>query len=132
MLDTLRKRQRTLLVIITGVTIITFIVFLNPSTRMRGGAQSVIGTLNGRSISLEDIQKLSSVSELAYGLGLIDLLRHLMPGQNEARTRDEETLGFAWNLLLLRDEAKALQIEPSDNEIRKAEMKLNAFQTAAD
>ncbi|MBV9876990.1 MAG: SurA N-terminal domain-containing protein [Verrucomicrobia bacterium] len=129
MLDTLRKRQRSLLIIITIVTIVTFIVFLNPSTRMRGGAQSVIGTINGRSISLEDVQKLSNVSELAYGLGLIDLLRHLMPGQNEARSRDEENLGLAWNLLLLRDEAKALQIEPSDNEIRNAEMKLNAFQT---
>src|ERR1700751_3448863 len=129
MLDTLRKRQRTLLVIITGVSIVTFIVFLNPSTRMRGGAQSVIGTINGRSISLEDVQKLRSVSELAYGLGLIDLLRHLMPGQNEARTRDEEALGFAWNLLLLRDQAKSLQIEPSDDEIRNAEKNLTSFQT---
>jgi len=129
MLDTLRKRQRTLLIIITVTTIVTFIVFLNPSTRMRGGAQSVIGTINGRSVSLEDVQKLSSVSELAYGLRLMDLLRDLMPGQNEARTRDEETLGFAWNLLLLRDEAKALQIEPSDDEIRNAEKKLDAFQT---
>ena len=129
MLDTLRKRQRTLLIIITVVTIVTFIVFLNPSTRMRGGPQSVIGTINGRSISLEDVQKLSNLPELAYGLGLIDFVRHLMPGQNEARTRDEETLGFAWNLLLLRNEAKALQVEPSDDEIRNAEKKLTAFQT---
>ncbi|HWO32514.1 MAG TPA: SurA N-terminal domain-containing protein [Candidatus Acidoferrum sp.] len=129
MLDALRKRQRTLLIIITVVTIITFIVFLNPSSRMRGGPQSAIGKINGRSISLEDVQKLSNVAELAYGLGLIDLVRHLMPGQNEARTRDEETLGFAWNLLLLRDEAKALQVEPSDNEIRNAEKNLPAFQT---
>jgi peptidyl-prolyl cis-trans isomerase D len=129
MLDTLRKRQRSLLIIITIVTIVSFVVFLNPSTRMRGGPQSVIGTINGRSISLEEVQKLSNTSELAYGLGLIDLLRHLMPGQNEARTRDEENLGLAWNLLLLRDEAKALQIEPSDDEIRNAEKKLPAFQT---
>jgi hypothetical protein len=129
MLNTLRKRQRTLLIIITVVTIITFIVFLNPSTRMRGGSQAAIGTINGRSISLEDVQKLSNVPELAYGLGLIDLVRRLMPGQNEARTRDEESLGFAWNLLLLRDEAKALQVEPSDDEIRNAEKKLTVFQT---
>ncbi|MBV8276531.1 MAG: SurA N-terminal domain-containing protein [Verrucomicrobia bacterium] len=129
MLDTLRKRQRTLLIIITVVTIVTFIVFLNPSTRMRGGPQSVIGTINGRSVSLEDVQKLSNVAELAYGLGLMDFARHLTPGQNEARTRDEQTLGFAWNLLLLRDEAKALQVEPSDDEIRNAEKKLTVFQT---
>jgi peptidyl-prolyl cis-trans isomerase D len=129
MLDTLRKRQKTLLIIITGVTIITFIVFLNPTTRMRGGAQSVIGTINGRSISVEDVQKLNNVPGLAYGLGLYDLVQHLTPGQNEARTQDEQMLGFAWNLLLLRDEAKTLQVEPSDDEIRNAEKNLSVFQT---
>jgi peptidyl-prolyl cis-trans isomerase D len=129
MLDTLRKRQRTLLIIITVVTIVTFIVFLNPSTRMRGGPQSVIGTINGRSVSLEDVQKMSNLSELAYWLRLYDFVQHLAPGQNEARTRDEETLGFVWNLLLLRDEAKALQVEPSDDEIRDAEKQLPVFQT---
>ena len=129
MLDTLRKRQKTLLIIITGVTIITFIVFLNPTTRMRGGPQAVIGTINGRSISLEDVQKLNNVPSLAYGLGLYDLVQHLSPGQNEARTQDEQALGFAWNLLLLRDEAKALQVEPSDDEIRNAEKDLSVFQT---
>ena len=129
MLDTLRKRQRTLLIIITVVTIVTFIVFLNPSTRMRGGPQSVIGTLNGRSVSLEDVQKLSGLPELAYWLRLYEFVQHVMPGQNEARTRDEETLGFVWNLLLLRDEAKALQVEPSEDEIRNAEKQLSVFQT---
>jgi peptidyl-prolyl cis-trans isomerase D len=129
MLDTLRKRQRILLIVITVVTIVTFVVFLNPSTRMRGGPQSVIGTINGRSISVEDVQKLSNLSELAYWLRLYDFVQHVAPGQNEARTRDEEALGFAWNLLLLRDEAKALQVEPSDNEIRNAEKELPVFQT---
>jgi peptidyl-prolyl cis-trans isomerase D len=126
MLDTLRKRQRTLLIIITVVTIVTFIVFLNPSTRMRGGPQATVGTINGRTISVEDIQKLSSVADLANGIGLTGMMQ-LMP--QDARTRDEQQLGFAWNLLLLRDEAKALQVEPTDAVIRNAEKNLPVFQT---
>jgi peptidyl-prolyl cis-trans isomerase D len=127
MLDTLRKRQRTLLIIITVVTIITFIVFLNPSTRMRGGPGGEIGKINGRSVTVEDVQKLYNIPSLAYGLGLTDFVQSLIPA--DARTQDEQNLGFAWNLLLLRDEAKALQTEPSDDVIRNAEKNLPVFQT---
>ena len=127
MLDTLRKRQRTLLIIITVVTIVTFIVFLNPSTRMRGGPGGEIGKINGRSVTVEDVQKLYNIFSLAYGLGLTDFVQHLIPA--DARTQDEQNLGFAWNLLLLRDEAKALQVEPTDEVIQNAEKNLPAFQT---
>ena len=119
MLDTLRKRQRTLLIIITVVTIVTFVVFLNPSTRMRGGPGGEIGKINGRSVTVEEVQKLYSIPGLASGLGLTDFVQHLSPA--DARTQDEQSLGFAWNLLLLRDEAKALQAEPSEDVIRNAE-----------
>jgi peptidyl-prolyl cis-trans isomerase D len=127
MLDTLRKRQRTLLIIITVVTIVTFVVFLNPSTRMRGGPGGEIGKINGRSVTVEDVQKLYNIPGLAYGLGLTDFVQRLIPA--DVRTQDEQNLGFAWNLLLLRDEAKALQTEPSDDVIRNAEKNLPAFQT---
>ena len=127
MLDTLRKRQRSLLIIITVVTIVTFIVFLNPSTRMRGGPGGEIGKINGRSVTVEDVQKLYNIPGLAYGLGLTDFVQRLIPA--DVRTQDEQNLGFAWNLLLLRDEAKALQTEPSDDVIRNAEKNLPVFQT---
>ena len=126
MLDTLRKRQRIVLIIVTVVTIVTFIIFLNPTTRMRGGPQSTIGTINGQPVTVEDIQKLNNVAELASGIGLNSLMQ-LSP--QDARTRDEEALGFAWNLLLLRDEAKALQVEPTDSVIRSTEKNLPVFQT---
>ena len=127
MLDTLRKRQRTLLIIITAVTIVTFIVFLNPSTRMRGGPGGEIGKINGRSVTVEDVQKLNNIPSLAYGLGLTDFVQRLTP--SDVRTQDEQSLGFAWNLFLLRDEAKAMQADPSDDAIRNAEKNLPAFQT---
>jgi peptidyl-prolyl cis-trans isomerase D len=127
MLDTLRKRQRVLLIFITVVTIVTFVIFLNPTTRSRFGGQAVIGNVNGKPVTVEEVQKLGNTLRLGYSLGLpgfYELLR-----ATDARTRDEETLGFAWNLLVLRDEAKALQIEPSDSSIRDAEKALSPFQT---
>jgi hypothetical protein len=127
MLDTLRKRQRVLLIFITVVTIVTFVIFLNPTTRSRFGGQAVIGNVNRKPVTVEDVQKLGNTLRLGYSLGLpgfYELLR-----ATDARTRDEETLGFAWNLLILRDEAKALQIEPSDSSIRDAEKALPPFQT---
>jgi SurA N-terminal domain/PPIC-type PPIASE domain len=127
MLETLRKRQRVLLIFITVVTIVTFVIFLNPTTRSRFGGQAVIGNVNGKPVTVEDVQKLGNTLRLGYSLGLpgfYELLR-----ATDARTRDEETLGFAWNLLVLRDEAKALQVEPSDSSIRDAEKALPPFQT---
>ena len=47
----------------------------------------------------------------------------------DGRTRDDQSLSFAWNLLLLRDEAKRLQIVPSADQIRDAEKALPQFQT---
>ena len=47
----------------------------------------------------------------------------------EGRTRVDQALSFAWNLLLLRDEAKRLQIVPSADQIRNSEKALTQFQT---
>src|SRR5260370_42035415 len=94
---------------------------------MRGGPGGEIGKINGRSVTVEDVQKLYNIPGLAYGLGLTDLFQRLLPA--DARTQDGQNLEFAWNLLLLRDAAKALQTDPSDDAIRNAAKTLQAVQT---
>jgi len=127
MLDSIRKRQRTLLTIITIVVIVAFAWFYNPATMRRSqGPGGALGKLNGRTINVSDVQKIERNTQLAFTLGLQDMIQDLTP---EARTRDDQTLGFAWNLLLLRDEAKQLQIEPTSDQIAKAEKALPQFQT---
>jgi peptidyl-prolyl cis-trans isomerase D len=121
MLETIRKRQRILLIIVTALTIVSFVWFLSPS-RTRGTPQAVIGKMNGRSVTMEELEKVVRSRQLAYHLQLFDLLEDLggMGSQPEI---------FGWNTLLVRDEAKRLQLDPSVDEIRNAEKKLAAFQT---
>jgi peptidyl-prolyl cis-trans isomerase D len=127
MLDSIRKRQRTLLTIITIVVIVAFAWFYNPSTMRRGaGPGGAIGKLNGRTITVGDIQKIERNTQLIFSLGMRELVEDLT---TDGRTRDDQSLSFAWNLLLLRDEAKRLQIEPTADQIRNTEKALPQFQT---
>jgi peptidyl-prolyl cis-trans isomerase D len=127
MLDSIRKRQRTLLILITIIVIIAFAWIYNPaSMRHAEGPGGALGKLNGRTIIVSDIQKIERNIQLAGVFGLQDMIQALTP---EARTRDDQFLGFAWNLLLIRDEAKQLQIEPTPDQIAKTEKALPQFQT---
>src|SRR5580658_7271952 len=127
MLDAIRKRQRTLLTIITIVVIVAFAWFYNPATMRRGaGPGGAIGKLNGRTITAGDIEKIERSIPLIFSLGIHDLVEDLT---TEGRTRDDQSLSFAWNLLLLRDEAKRLQVEPTADQIRSTEKALSQFQT---
>jgi peptidyl-prolyl cis-trans isomerase D len=127
MLESIRKRQRTLLTIVTIVVIVAFAWFYNPaSMRRNAGPGGAIGKLNGRTITAGDIQKIERSIQLIFSLGMHDLVEDLT---TEGRTRDDQALSFAWNLLLLRDEAKRLQIVPSADQIRNSEKALTQFQT---
>src|SRR6202040_4277215 len=119
MLESIRKRQRTLLTIVTIVVIVAFAWFYNPATmRHNGGPSGAIGKLNGRTVTVGDIQKIERTIQLVFSLGMHDLVEDLT---TEGRTRDDQSLSYAWNLLLLRDEAKSLQIVPTADQIRNSE-----------
>ena len=87
------------------------------SMRRGEGPGGAIGKLNGRTITVGDIQKIERTIQLIFALGMHDLVEDLT---TEGRTRDDQSLSFAWNLLLLRDEAKRLQIEPTADQIRNS------------
>ncbi|HEV3065437.1 MAG TPA: peptidyl-prolyl cis-trans isomerase [Chthoniobacterales bacterium] len=127
MLESIRKRQRTLLMLVTIVVIVAFGWIYNPASMRRAeGPGGAIGKLNGRTITIGDIQKVERSIQLIFSLGMNDLLEQLT---TDGRTRDDQFLSFAWNLLLLRDEAKRLQVEPTAEQIRVAEKSLPRFQT---
>jgi hypothetical protein len=127
MLESIRKRQRTLLTIITVVVIVAFAWFYNPSTMRRAaGPGGAVGNLNGRVVTVGDLQKIERTIPLIHAIGLDDFLTGLT---TDGRNRDDQFLSFAWNLLLLRDEAKRLEIEPTTEQIRDSEKALPVFQT---
>ena len=125
MLDSIRKRQRSLLLIITVITIVAFAWWYNPGRAGRAAAGE-LGKINGRTVTVQDVQKLERNIQLAGELGMAELPNQLVTA---GRSRDEQTVSFAWNVLLLRDEANRLQIEPTTEQIKEAEKGLAAFQT---
>jgi len=127
MLESIRKRQRTLLMLITVVVIVAFAWFYNPaSMRHAGGPGGIVGKLNGRPVTIGELQKIERSIPLIHALGLDDFLTELT---TDGRNRDDQFLSFAWNLLLLRDEAKRLEIEPAAEEVRDLEKGFPVFQT---
>jgi len=127
MLESIRKRQRTLLMIITVIVIVAFAWFYNPSTMRRAaGPGGAVGKLNGRTVTIGELQKIERTIPLIHAVGLDDFLTTMV---TEGRSRDDQFLSFAWNLLLLRDEAQRLEIEPAAEQIRDSEKALPVFQT---
>jgi hypothetical protein len=127
MLESIRKRQRTLLTLITIVVIVAFAWWYNPGTMRRAaGPGGAIGRLNGHVVTIADIQRIERAIPLIHAIGLDDFLTGLT---TDGRTRDDQFLSFAWNLLLLRDEARRLEVEPAAEQIRDAEKALPIFQT---
>ncbi len=97
MLETIRKRQRSLLIIVTALTIISFVWFMNP-TRTRGTPQAVIGKMNGRSITVEELTKVDRSAQIAYLPQFSELLQQLAGSQG---SREQQSEIFAWNILLI-------------------------------
>src|SRR5260221_10829515 len=99
MLETIRKRQRILLIIVTVLTIVSFVWFMNP-TRTRNTPQAVIGKINGKSITVEELQNVDRSAQIAYLLQFSELLQQLTACQG---SREQQSEFFAWKGLLIRD-----------------------------
>ena len=128
MLETIRKRQRALLTIITVVVIVAFAWFYNPATFRRGGMGMTgqLGKVNGHVVTIEEVQKLERDLNVAMQLGLYDLPSQLA---TDGRSRDEQVVSYVWNLFILRDAAARLALDPTPDQVKDAEKKLAAFQT---
>ena len=86
MLGHIRRHQKWLWVLIAGATIISFVIFLDPTTGRRGGGRSIFGgrtgdygSINGRAISPEEFGQMKQEAKLEY---LFSAGR--WPGEDEA------------------------------------------------
>ena len=71
MLGQIRRHQKWLWVVIAGATIISFVIFIDPTTGRRGrgiagGRSGELATINGRTISAEEIEQARSEARLEY------------------------------------------------------------------
>lgn len=125
MFNTIRKHQRWLMVLIAVLTIIAF-AFLYDRTDFGGVGTNVIARIYGRDVLAADVERVVRSYQLALILGQYGLVQDL---GGRARTEDEAVSNFVWNLMVLRHEAKALQVEPDDKAVENAIKQLPLFQT---
>ena len=75
MLAHIRRHQKWLLALIASATIISFVIFLDPSTGRRGGGRSIFsgrsseyGSINGRAIRAEEFEQMKREAYLRFRL----------------------------------------------------------------
>ena len=129
MVSILRKHQQTLMIFITIIVIIAFVWLYDPTTRSPGrGPNDAVAQIYDRPVSVADFQRGARKLQICQELGLFELLTSLT---TDARNQNQQIANFVFNGLVIRHEAEALGLAPSDDEIVAAIKALPAFQTNA-
>ncbi len=125
MLSAFRNFQKWLIIFITIAVVIGFAFLYSDYDFIKGtlGKRNCVAKVDGKCIDDEQIMKLASNLQVANRVGLFDYSRTLF-----GERQDDDLTEFAMGLLTLRNEAKAMGIEPSDTEIKQAVARLPIFQ----
>ncbi|MEO7318959.1 MAG: peptidyl-prolyl cis-trans isomerase [Chthoniobacteraceae bacterium] len=131
MVHLMRKYQQSLMVFVTVIVIICFTWFYNTTSgRADHSDADIAGKVYGRTVNGGEFNRMRRKLEIAQGLRLLDLLRGLTSVGNAnpaIRESPEET--YIWNSFVLRHEADALGIVPTNEEIIEAVKRLPSFST---
>ena len=127
MINIMRRYQQTLMILVTFVVIIAFTWLYNNTSFERVGADRV-GSVYGRMVSQADYLRVARKFEICQMLGLYEFLGNLASVGNQ-RSRNDAEDNFIWNNMVLRHEADALGIQPTEQEIIEAVQKIPALQT---
>ncbi len=118
------------MVFVTVIIIICFAWFYN-SNSLRGdrGDADIAGKAYGHTVSGAEFKRVARKFEICQMLGLSELWSGLgYTGNPKSRAEMEDN--FIWNSFVLRHEADALGIAPSESEIIDAVQKIPAFSTS--
>jgi hypothetical protein len=136
MINTFRKHQKWLMIVITVLIIISFSWFF-VKTDPRALRATTAGKVYGHAVSDIEIERGGRLFRLARNLGMSEFLGDLLgqwrpqraKTQSEAEREAEHE--FAIDLMILRHEADELGIRPSTNQIASVVTKMRAFRDDA-
>ena len=117
-LESFRKNQRWLMILIATLVIISFAWFYNRADLEKIN-RDVVARMYGRPVSNAHLERIRNMMGLAQQLTLRNLV------SQEFLDRD-----YPWNMLVLEHESTRLGLDPSDAEIAMAIRALPPFQTA--
>lgn len=122
MLSQIRHIQKGVLIVVCFVVIIAF-AFLYSDYDPQGGDANTAFVVYGKGYRAKESRVLSNSYDVAIRLGLYDFTRSLF---GEGR-QDKDRTDYVLNLVVLREEAKRLGVQPSTEEVRKAIPNLPIF-----
>lgn len=128
MVNIIRKYQQTLMLLVTIVVIICFVWLYNDTRWFDRIGADRIGSIYGRQLTRAHYGREARKFDVCRALGLIELWATLIG--SSARSENEAIDNFVWNSLVLRHEAAAHDIEPTDDEVIAEVQQLPAFQTS--
>lgn len=122
MLSQIRHIQKGVLIVVCIVIVIAF-AFLYSDYEPRGGSGNTSFVIYGRAYRPKEAQVLANSYKVAMGLGLFEFASSLFGEQRQ----DSDITDFVLNLVILREEAKRLGVQPSPGEVKKAIPNLPIF-----
>jgi peptidyl-prolyl cis-trans isomerase D len=118
----MRTHQRKLWLVITILTIVSFIVLYN-SSQLENLRSDSFAHVYGKNLSITDFQRQGRKFQLALALGLTQYASTLGGGG------DQGIVDFVINAMVVEHEGKALGIAPTDEDVKNAIIALPVFQT---
>jgi len=118
----MRTHQRKLMLVITILTIVSFIWFYSDHDPRRLGSDESF-QIYGHNVSRSDFEHNMRKFNLALAIGLTDYASQLSGGSEQGLA------DFAINSMVIEREGRNLGIKPTDDEIKNAIMAMPAFQT---
>ncbi len=126
MLTQIRHIQKGTLIVVTIIIVIAFAFLYSDYDMGQGrlGTKNCVMKAYDRCVRAKEVQKLASFYDVAQDLGMGEFSVALF-GENRM---DQDRTDFVLSLIILREEAARLGIEPSSAEIKAAIPKLPIFQ----
>ncbi|HEV2392466.1 MAG TPA: SurA N-terminal domain-containing protein [Verrucomicrobiae bacterium] len=107
MFGTIRKHQTWLWAVIITITVISFVIFFSPYSKMNGTTRSAgnLGSINGQAISEQDFRQAQAEVALHYFLRT-----HHWPGEDRRSGFDEEAETYKWLVLVNNQEKMGIHV----------------------
>ncbi len=122
MLSQIRHIQKGVLIVVSIIIIIAFaFLYSDYDAGARSGNTSFV--IYDRAYRTKEAQVLANSYQVAMGLGLFEFAGSLFGEQRQ----DSDLTDFVLNLVILREEAKRLGVQPSPEQVKKAIPNLPIF-----
>lgn len=125
MTNLMRKYRQQMLIVVTAVTIFSFVWLYNDYGVGRTG-DGLVGRVYEHEVKLPDYQRGLRRMQMCQEIGMFELVGALA---GDARTMEEAQPNFVFNAYVLRHEADALGISPTEQQVADAVKAMPVFQT---